>query len=218
MFITLEGIEGSGKTTQVPHVRDFLRARGIDCVVTREPGGTPEGGKIRSILLDPENRALSAKAELMLYVADRADHVEKVIAPALAAGKTVVCDRYVDATVAYQGFARGLGAEMVEAIHRLVLDDLKPDLTLLFDLSPEISLQRALDALRRGDRSVSESRFEAEARAFHERVRAGYLELASKESGRYRVIDAAASPEQVTRSVIEAVSAALDEWKPSGGK
>ena len=183
-FITFEGIEGSGKTTQVPHVRDFLRARGIDCVVTREPGGTPEGGKIRSILLDPENRALSAKAELMLYVADRADHVEKVIAPALAAGKTVVCDRYVDATVAYQGFARGLGAEMVEAIHRLVLDDLKPDLTLLFDLSPEISLQRALDALRRGDRSVSESRFEAEARAFHERVRAGYLELASKESGR----------------------------------
>ncbi|MGD8366739.1 MAG: dTMP kinase [Desulfobacterales bacterium] len=210
MFITLEGIEGSGKTTQLPRLCDFLTARGVDCVVTREPGGTAAGRRIRSILLDPESRGLSPKAELLLYFADRADHVTKVILPALSAGQTVVCDRYVDATIAYQGFARGLGTDLVEALHRLLLDDLKPNLTLLFDLAPEVSLRRALGALQRGDRTAAESRFENEARAFHERVRAGYLELARREPHRYRVIDAANSPEQVTQAMIDAVSSLLD--------
>ncbi len=210
MFITLEGIEGSGKTTQLPRLCDFLTARGLDCIVTREPGGTEAGRRIRAILLDPESRGLSPKAELLLYVADRADHVAKVILPALSAGKVVVCDRYVDATIAYQGIARGLGAELVASLHRLLFDDLKPDLTLLFDLPPDVSLRRALGALQRGDRSAGESRFEKEARAFHERVRAGYLQLADREPDRYRVLDAAAAPEQVTQAVIDAVSAALE--------
>jgi dTMP kinase len=210
MFITLEGIEGSGKTTQLPRLCDFLTARGLDCIVTREPGGTAAGRRIRAILLDPESRGLSPKAELLLYVADRADHVAKVILPALSAGKIVVCDRYVDATIAYQGIARGLGAELVASLHRLLFDDLKPDLTLLFDLPPDVSLRRALGALQRGDRSAGESRFEKEARAFHERVRAGYLQLADREPDRYRVLDAAAAPEQVTQAVIDAVSAALE--------
>jgi dTMP kinase len=211
MFITLEGIEGSGKTTQLPQLRDFLSARGIDCVLTREPGGTPAGGKIRSILLDPESRGLSARAELLLYVADRADHIERVISPALASGKTVLCDRYADATVAYQGYARGLGAELVEAVQRLVLDGLKPDLTLLFDLPPEISLRRAVGALDRGDRCAAESRFEKEDLAFHRRVRYGYLELAGREPERFRVIDAAADAKHVTRSMIDAVSGAIQQ-------
>jgi len=209
MFITLEGIEGSGKTTQLPCIRDFLAARGIDCVITREPGATAAGRRIRSILLDPESRDLSPKAELLLYFADRADHIAHVILPALAAGKTVVCDRYVDATIAYQGVARGLGAELVESLHRILLDDLKPDLTLLFDLSPAVSLRRAFGAMESGDRSVGESRFEAEARAFHDKVRAGYLELARRESGRYRVIDAAADPAQVGSAVTAVIAAAM---------
>ena len=215
MFITLEGIEGSGKTTQLPHLRDFVTSRGIECVVTREPGGTPAGGKIRSILLDPESRGISARAELLLYVADRADHIERVISPALTSGKTVLCDRYADATVAYQGYARGLGAELVEAVQRLVLDDLKPDLTLLFDLAPEISLRRAAGALDRGDRPAAESRFEEEDFAFHRRVRAGYLELAGREPERFRVIDAAADLQHVTRSMIDAVSGAIQRQSES---
>jgi len=210
MFITLEGIEGAGKTTQLPHIRDFLAGRGKACIVTREPGATRAGRKIRSILLDPESRGLSPRAELLLYLADRADHVEKVIHPALAAGRTVVCDRYVDATIAYQGYARGLGVEIIETLHRLLCDDLKPDLTLLFDLPAEVSLRRAVTALENGDRPAGEGRFEAEARQFHEKVRAGYLELARREPARYRVIDAAREPEQVTRSVIGVLSAALD--------
>jgi dTMP kinase len=210
MFITLEGIEGSGKTTQLPKLRDYLVSCGVDCIVTREPGGTAAGRKIRAILLDPESRGLSPKAELLLYFADRADHVAQVILPALAAGKAVICDRYVDATIVYQGIARGLGADLVDSLHRLLLDNLKPDLTLLFDLPAETSLRRALGALQRGDRSASESRFEKEARAFHERVRAGYLDLSRREPNRYRVIDAAANPEQVTRAMIDVVSAVLD--------
>jgi dTMP kinase len=209
MFITLEGIEGSGKTTQLPRIRDFLVARGVDCVITREPGSTVAGRRIRSILLDPESRDLSPKAELLLYFADRADHIAHVIQPALAAGKTVVCDRYVDATIAYQGVARGLGAALVESLHRILLDDLKPDLTLLFDLSPEVSLRRAFGAMASGDRSADESRFETEARAFHDKVRAGYLELARREPGRYRVIDAAADPKQVGSAVTAVIAAAM---------
>lgn len=211
MFITLEGIEGSGKTTQLPHIRDFLTCRGKACVVTREPGATRAGRRIRSILLDPESRGLSPRAELLLYLADRADHVEQVIRPALDAGKTVVCDRYVDATIAYQGYARGLGVEIIETLHRLLCDDLKPDLTLLFDLPAEVSLRRAVSALENGDRPADEGRFEAEARQFHEKVRAGYLELARREPTRYRVIDAGREPEQVTRSVIGELSAALEQ-------
>ena len=205
MFITLEGIEGSGKTTQLSHIRDFLEGYGRPCVVTREPGGTSTGRKIRSILLDPQSAGLVPRAELLLYFADRVQHVEQVILPALSAGKIVVCDRYVDATIVYQGIARGVGADLVEALHRLLLDDLKPDLTLLFDLPVQTGLARAWQALNQGGRPASESRFETENLEFHERIRSGYLALARRETDRYRVIDAAADKVRVREAIFSVI-------------
>ena len=193
MFISLEGIEGCGKTTQLDHISVFLEKIGRPFVVTREPGGTDIGKKIRSILLDPASNDLEPTAELLLYMADRAQHINSVIKPRLAEGKIVVCDRYYDATVAYQGFARGLGVNYIRDLHRMILEDFKPDLTILLDLSPRTGLSRAWQELDSGNRSGAESRFEEEAISFHEKVRAGYLEIARLEPKRFKIIDA--SPE-----------------------
>jgi dTMP kinase len=143
MFITLEGIEGSGKTTQIGRLVEFLEDRGIECVTTRQPGGTLIGENIRSILLDPANSALAPMTELLLYMADRSQHIYELIRPCLQAGKTLICDRYFDATVVYQGFARGLNIELIQKLHQILFDDLKPDVTLLLDLAPRVGLQRA---------------------------------------------------------------------------
>ncbi len=201
MFITLEGIEGSGKTTQVPHMESFFTEMGVDCVVTREPGGTAIGRKIRAILLDPENTDIHYMTELLLYAADRAQHVEQVIRPALEAGKTVICDRFADATTVYQGIARGIGLKPVETLNRLVLSNIKPDLTILFDMPPEAGLKRALTQIETGERSGSESRFEKEELAFHEKIRKGYLEVAETEPERFCIINAAGNIEEV-KSII----------------
>jgi dTMP kinase len=209
MFITLEGIEGSGKTTQIDRLVEFLEDRGIDCFSTRQPGGTLIGQNIRSILLDPANRALAPLTELLLYMADRAQHIHELIRPALKKGQTVVCDRYFDATLVYQGFARGLSIELIGQLHQLLFDDLKPDATLLLDLSPQAGLQRAWQQLNNGQRSGDESRFEAEALAFHEKVRAGYLELARLEPDRFRIIDAAQSQDEVFAAIREIVLSIL---------
>jgi dTMP kinase len=209
MFITLEGIEGSGKTTQIRRLVEFLENRGVDCVTTRQPGGTRIGENIRSILLDPANSALEPLAELLLYMADRAQHINELIRPALKHGKTVVCDRYFDATLVYQGFARGLSTELIGQLHQLLFDDLKPDVTLLLDLPPQVGLERAWRQLNNGQRSGDESRFEAEAVAFHEKVRAGYLELARFEPERIRIIDAAQTPNQVFAAMRKIVSSFL---------
>lgn len=210
MFITLEGIEGSGKTTQLKHIVGFLQKKGHHCITTREPGGTRIGEKIRAILLDPESRAMDPMAELLLYMADRAQHLEELIRPCLSEGKTVLCDRYYDATVAYQGFARGLDIGLLNELHGLIFKDLKPDLTLLLDLSPEIGLQRALREIENGARNGSEIRFEKEKIAFHEKVRAGYLELARLEPARFRIIDAASTEDQVRKEILKAVSVILN--------
>ena len=209
MFITLEGIEGSGKTTQIGRLVEFLESKGIGCVTTRQPGGTLIGENIRSILLDPANSALAPLAELLLYMADRAQHIHELIRPALDNGKTVVCDRYFDATLVYQGFARGLRIELIGQLHQLLFDDLKPDVTLLLDLPPQVGLERAWRQLNNGQRSGDESRFEAEALAFHEKVRAGYLELARLEPDRFRIVDAAQSPDEVFTAIREIVSSIL---------
>jgi dTMP kinase len=206
MFITLEGIEGSGKTTQIGRLVEFLEDRGSECVTTRQPGGTRIGETIRSILLDPANSALEPMTELLLYMADRSQHIYELIRPCLKAGKTVVCDRYFDATVVYQGFARGLNIELIQQLHQILFDDLKPDITLLLDLAPQIGLQRAWQQLNTGQRSEHESRFEAETVAFHEKVRAGYLELARLEPGRFRIVDAAQSQDQVFTAISKIVS------------
>ena len=201
MFISLEGIEGCGKTTQLEYLRSFLEDKGYPYVVTREPGGTAIGEKIRSILLDPESKDLVPAAELLLYMADRAQHIDLLIKPQLADGKIVLCDRYFDATVVYQGFARGLDTKFICNLHRLLFEDLKPDITLLLDLPPRIGLERAWRALDGGNRSDTESRFEEETISFHEKVRAGYLELARYEPDRFKIIDASQELNQVQSDI-----------------
>ena len=213
MFITLEGIEGSGKTTQIDRLVKFLEDKGIGCVSTRQPGGTLIGENIRSILLDPVNSDLAPLTELLLYMADRAQHIHELIRPALKNGKTVVCDRYFDATLVYQGFARGLSIELIGQLHQLLFDDLKPDVTFLLDLSPQVGLERAWQQLNNGQRSGDESRFEAEALAFHEKVRAGYLELARLEPDRFRIVDAAQSQDKVFAALREIVLSILKNMK-----
>ena len=210
MFITLEGIEGSGKTTQLTTIGDFLEKEGIDCAMTREPGGTKIGEKIRAILLDPEHKHMDPLTELLLYFADRAQHVRQFVIPSMAAGKIVLCDRYFDATVVYQGFARGLDIDVIKRLHDLLFDNLKPDLTFLLDLAPREGLARAWKQLNDGQRSNGESRFEAETLAFHEKVRAGYLELARLEPDRYRIIDAAQDVRQVRSHIYEALASFIE--------
>ncbi|WP_300671166.1 dTMP kinase [Desulfoluna sp.] len=205
MLITLEGIEGSGKSTQMKRITAHLEKKGKRCVITREPGDTPIGKKIRAILLDPESCGLTSLAELFLYAADRAQHLGERVLPCLAAGDVVVSDRFFDATTAYQGYARGLDLEVIETIHTLVLKGLRPDLTLLLDLPPEVGLKRAISALEAGDRTVDESRFEQEALAFHEKVRKGYLTLADREPERFEVIDATLSADEVTEEILRAI-------------
>ncbi|MEJ2639106.1 MAG: dTMP kinase [Desulfosarcinaceae bacterium] len=203
LFITLEGIEGSGKTTQMDRLGRHLEAAGRRVVVTREPGGTPIGQKIRALLLDPANSALVPEAELLLYMADRVQHIRTVIQPALAEGRVVLCDRFFDATMVYQGVARGVPAEMVRRLYTLTCGALSPDLTFLLDLPPEEGLRRAWAQLENGNRTRSESRFEQEKLDFHRKVRAGYLELAEIYRARYRLIDAGLGPEAVGRAMIE---------------
>jgi dTMP kinase len=207
MFITLEGIEGSGKTTQVRHLLEFLASKGFACVATREPGGTQIGQKIRSILLDPESKDMEPLVELLLYTADRTQHVKEIVLPLLSAGKTVVCDRYYDATVVYQGFARGINIDLIQELHKSILKDLKPDITILLDLPSEIGLARAWKQIESGTRTGLETRFEEETLAFHEKVRSGYLELARLEPGRFRVVDASKDENQVRAEIIDILSA-----------
>lgn len=195
LFITFEGIEGSGKSTQSRLLCAHLQALGHQVVVTREPGGCKIADAIRSIVLDPENRAMVPRAELLLYNAARAQHVEEVIKPALDAGRLVLCDRFFDATAVYQGTGRGLAPEGLTMINQFATGGLTPDLTLLLDFPAEIGLERAR---QRNDMEglTSEGRFEAEALDFHQRIRQGYLELARSQS-RFRIVDATGSPEEV---------------------
>ena len=208
MFITFEGIEGSGKTTQMRETADFLKNAGYKVIVTREPGDTLIGKKIRSILLDPENKNMSYLCELLLYVADRVQHLHEVVEPGLAADKIVLCDRFIDSTIVYQGKARGLDTDLIEKIHGTgtgILDRFKPDLTVLFDLEPETGLKRTFKALKNGQREENETRFEQENIKFHEKVRQGYLELALKEKSRFLIVDASLEPDQVLNRIIAGI-------------
>ena len=210
MFISFEGIEGSGKTTNIRHAVGFLQDKGHDCVITREPGGTRIGEKIRAILLDPSSKEMDPLTELLLYTADRSQHIKELIAPFLSAGKTVVCDRYYDATVVYQGYARGLDTGLILRLHRLLFENLKPDITLLLDLPPEIGLSRAWKQIDHGDRDPVETRFEEETLLFHKKVRSGYLEMAGLEPERFRVIDASKEPDQVRKEITRILSEEID--------
>jgi dTMP kinase len=209
MFITIEGIEGSGKTTQIEYLVSFLENKGNPCVTTREPGGTVIGNKIRAILLDPERKDMDARTELLLYMADRAQHIHSLIKPSLAAGKTVLCDRYFDATVVYQGYARGLGIELIKNLHSALFADLKPDITILLDLPPQVGLRRAWKQLNNGQRSNKEGRFEEEKLEFHQRVREGYLELANAEPDRFHIIDAAQDEQLVRNNILKIIDSIM---------
>jgi dTMP kinase len=214
MFITLEGIEGAGKTTQLENIVAFFESRGYECVVTREPGGTAIGELIRSIVLDPANAGLDPAAELLLYVADRVQHIRRVIEPGIASGRVVVCDRFFDATLVYQGYARGLDNTLIRQLHHLVCNDLQPDVTLLFDLEPATGLERAWRQIRNGSRTDTETRFEQEKSDFHRKVRAGYLELARLEPGRIRIIDAGLPEQQVAQAVTQILVSLLNNRSP----
>lgn len=209
MFITLEGTEGAGKTSQVENIVAFLKARGYECVTTREPGGTAIGRRIRAILLDPANAELDAGAELLLYVADRVQHIRKFIKPHLEAGRVVICDRYFDATLVYQGYARGLDIDLIRNLHALMCGDVHPDLTLLFDLDPRVGLARAWQRINGRADHESESRFEQETLAFHQKVRDGYLALAGQEPDRIKIIDAEKNQEDIAREIERLLSERL---------
>jgi dTMP kinase len=193
-FITLEGVEGSGKSTQIDLVENHLQELGFEVIITHEPGDTEIGRNIRKILLDPANDKLVPKAELMLYLADRAQHLSEVIVPNLKAGRVVISDRYVDATWAYQGFARELDCDLIKRLNNIATDNLDPNLTLLLDIDPAISLQRAKAVTAK--ENTTGDRIEAEKIKFHQQVRAGYLELAQLEE-RIEVVDANQKPKQV---------------------
>lgn len=200
-FITFEGIEGCGKTTQLGLATAWLKERGVPFLTTAEPGGSPLGWKIRDILLNRGSCAIGAEAELLLFAAARAQHVRETILPALNAGKWVLCDRYTDATLAYQGFGRGIDAAFIRTLNGFSACSLTPDLTLLFDLPVETGLARAnrrMDGIRP---EAAEDRFEREDPAFHGRIHQGYLTLAAAEPERFRIIDGAADIETVHREV-----------------
>lgn len=198
-FITVEGVEGGGKSSNLPFIRGLLEAAGAEVILTREPGGTELGEEIRGLLLDHRHDGMTPDAELLLMFAARAEHLARVIRPALAAGQWVLCDRFTDATCAYQGGGREIALERIGTLADWVHGDLNPTLTLLFDIPVEAGLTRA------GRRAVAD-RFEREERAFFERVRATYLELAQRAPERFRIIDASPPLAQVQAQITEVVS------------
>lgn len=212
-FITIEGVEGSGKTTQAALLSDYLRKQGIDVVETREPGGTEAGEKIRQILLSPTLSTLTVITELFLFLAARAQQVAEVIAPALKTGKWVVCDRFSDATMAYQGHGRGIDTDAIRIMNDFATNGLKPDLTVLLDLDVEIGIRRAVRAKREFAESRNGDRMEKENKEFHRRVRTGYLELAGSEPDRIKVIRVAGSIEDAHRTIVTLVEPFLVKAK-----
>lgn len=204
-FITFEGAEGVGKTTQIGRAAAHLRLRGIDPVVTREPGGTPLAEKLRSLVLDPGHGTVDATTELLVMFAARAHHVAQVIRPALAAGRCVLCDRFTDATLAYQGGGRGIDPASIQALAAIAHSGVVPDLTIVFDAPSRIANARL------AGRGAGQDRIEAEDAGFFERVRAAYLDIADREPHRVRVVDATRPEDDVAASVATLLDAAFAE-------
>ena len=200
-FITFEGIDGCGKSTQMRMLASELRLRGLEVVTTREPGGTPLGTRVRKLLLDTEEQ-VDPLAELLLYAADRAQHVRTLVRPALDSGHIVLSDRYADATAAYQGAGRGFPSELISELIALATGGLMPDLTLIFDLTVDESQRRAQRRVRKG---IQQDRLDAEDAAFHTRVRDAYLKIAAAEPERVRVVDASGSVQETHSQVMRIV-------------
>lgn len=208
-FITFEGLDGSGKSTQMRKLGEVLRKAGHKVIETREPGGTATGEKIRKVALDSGTTGLAPLAEMALMFASRAQHIAEVIEPGLASGSIVLCDRFTDSTEAYQGSGRRLGSEAVRELHRVLCGNLQPDLTLLLDSNPHASVSRARRrnkrATKNGARTHDENRFEQESRTFFVRVRDGYSAIAKREPGRVITIDARGTPAQTHQCIAELV-------------
>jgi dTMP kinase len=211
MFITFEGIEGSGKTTQQQRLAELLRERGRTVVVTKEPGGTPLADRIRAILLDSAS-VIDPIAEVFLFAASRRQHTTEVIEPALARGEVVLCDRYADSTLAYQGFGRLIDLDRLRTLNDWATDGLDPHVTLLFDLPEETGLRRAVS--RNASATQDEGRFEAEDLRFHRRVREGYLALAVAAPARFAVIDAGGTADAVFARTLETLRARAPQLIP----
>ncbi len=207
MFITFEGPDGSGKSTQLTLLADWLRGHGMNVLVTREPGGTAIGDRVRAILLDPLCKEMVAEAEVLLYSAARAQHVGEVIQPQLARGGAVLCDRFADSSMAYQGYGRGLDLDTLAVITRFATSGLRPDLIVYLDIAVEAGLRRKM--LYANDDASQWNRIEQEARAFHERVREGYLTMAAADPARWLLVDADQPVDAVQASVRERVGAFL---------
>jgi dTMP kinase len=205
VFITIEGIEGSGKTSQIANIIHYFAEKGESVTASREPGGTEIADQIRKILVEPHQETLEALAELLLYNAARVQHLTQVIQPSLSDGQTVICDRFTDATIAYQAYGRKLPLGTVTQINDLATGGLNPDLTFLLDCTPEIGLERSLTRLAM--EKSPEGRFEAEALSFHKSVRNGYLEIAARQKDRIVVIDATGTENEIW----EAIKKVLDE-------
>lgn len=203
IFVTFEGIEGSGKSTQVRMLVEYLKEHKLDYITTREPGGTPIAESIRTLLLDPGNAEMLPATELLLYCASRAQHTGELILPALAAGKIVICDRYYDSTYAYQGAARRLDEQMIETLTKMATFDTQPDLTVLLDVPVQAGL------LRIKDRTLD--RLEQEDISFHERVRQHYLSIAKKYSSRFLVLNGLDDPGQIHRQIIQSLTVLIGE-------
>jgi dTMP kinase len=214
-FITFEGLDGTGKSTQLRKLAAVVRAHGHKVVETREPGGTLTGEKIRKVLLDSGTAGLSPLAEMALMFASRAQHIAEVIEPALASGSIVLCDRFTDSTEAYQGSGRKLGSDAVLQLHRVLCGDLQPDLTILLDSNAAASVGRARRRNKRASKTAKhghdENRFEQETRAFFARVREGFMAIAAREHGRVTVVDARGTPGQTHQRIVELVHRKL-KW------
>lgn len=208
MFITLEGVEGCGKSTQARLLAGRLEKEGYSCLLTREPGGTPIGREIRQVILNPRHNQMSPEAELGLYFSDRAQHLREVVWPAIASGKIVVCDRFTDSTIAYQGYGRRLSLRMIRSLDRIMTGVYRPDVTLFLDLPLKAGLERAR-ARNHEEALLDEGRFEAEEIEFHERVRAGYLKMVRREPERFIVVPVEGNKKQVQESIWKAVKTCI---------
>ena len=206
-FIVFEGIEGCGKTTQISLLGESLKKRGLPVIVTREPGGTAIGDEIRKILLNAKNADIAPAAELLLYTASRVQHLQQLITPALSAGTMVLCDRFFDATVAYQGYGEGIDLTLVRQMQKTFFSDIIPDLTILLDCPAELGLGRSRRRIKNEGKESAEGRFEEKKLAFHERVRNGYLELARMEPKRFCIING----EQEVTAVHQGICAAVEQ-------
>lgn len=208
IFISFEGVEGCGKSTQIALLEQKLRTTNHDVLLTREPGGTPIADQIRRILLDSQNKDILPLTELLLYASSRAEHLGQVIRKNLKDGKIVLCDRFLDSTTAYQGYARGFDLHLIEQIHHITCQGLKPNLTLLLDCDPKQGLKRAMTRMQ--DKIIKEDRFEQESLDFHQKVRQGFLAIAKQESDRVKIINAERTIDEIAENIWSIVNEYLD--------